>query len=283
MIREAQSEAKLRALLADGSLSASDCGQAFLKLVAPLLAGSVLAWQRSGSGRRLVINDATALKQFCEQRFPNAGLPVNAGSRVFGVGRFRNTKAIANDECEIVSLRVWRDEALYENSKTVGAAMATATNGVFSFLLSKKCSYELRGRCALVENPAVFTMFEKLDLDVGAVVYGHGRISGRLIDWLAQTTDSGFRLIHLPDYDPIGLSEYQRLHSRFGVRVQLHFPADLEIRFAQFSNRELLEKGNSQSMLAQLRRSALPAIQRVVKLIDLHNAGLEQEALLIPI
>ena len=42
MIREAQSEAKLRALLAGGSLSASDCGQAFLKLVAPLLAGSVL-------------------------------------------------------------------------------------------------------------------------------------------------------------------------------------------------------------------------------------------------
>lgn len=283
MIRKAQSEAKLCALLAGGSLQASDCGQAFLKLVAPLLAGNVLAWQRSGAGRRLVANDADALKQFCQQQFPNADLPVNAGGRVSGVGRFRNTKATANDENEIVSLRVWRDEALCENGKPVGAAIATVTNGVFSFLLSKRHSYELRGHCALVENPAVFTAFEELDLDVGATVYGHGRISGRLIDWLARTTDSGFQLIHLPDYDPVGLSEYQRLQSRLGSRVQLHLPTDLETRFARFSNRELLEKGNSQSVLAQLRRSALPAIQRVVQLIDRHNAGLEQEALLLQI
>jgi hypothetical protein len=58
-------------------------------------------------------------------------------------------------------------------------------------------------------------------------------------------------------------------------------PADLETRFAQFSNRKLLEKGNSQAMLAQLRRSNLPAIRRVVELIDRYNAGLEQEALLV--
>jgi len=206
MIRKAQSEVKLCALLADGSLPASDCGQAFLKLVAPLLAGNVLAWERSGGGRRLVANDADALKQFWRQHFPNADLPVNAGSRVSGVGRFRNTKVFANDESEIVSLRVWRDDALCENGKPVGAAITTATNGVFSFLLSKRHSCELRGRCALVENPAVFTAFEQLDLDVGAVVYGHGRISGRLIDWLDRTMDSSSQLIHLPDYDPVGLS-----------------------------------------------------------------------------
>jgi hypothetical protein len=54
----------------------------------------------------------------------------------------------------------------------------------------------------------------------------------------------------------------------------------LEARFAKFSNRELLKKRNSQAMLAQLRRSDLLAVRRVVELIDRHNAGLEQEALL---
>jgi hypothetical protein len=55
----------------------------------------------------------------------------------------------------------------------------------------------------------------------------------------------------------------------------------LETRLARFSNRELLEKGDSQAMLAQLRRSDLPTIRRVLELIDRYSAGLEQEALLV--
>jgi hypothetical protein len=46
--------------------------------------------------------------------------------------------------------------------------------------------------------------------------------------------------------------------------------------------KELLMKRNSQAMLARLRGSELPTIRRVVALIDRHNGGLEQEALLIP-
>jgi hypothetical protein len=96
-----------------------------------------------------------------------------------------------------------------------------------------------------------------------------------------QTTDSRFKLIHLPDYDPVGLSEFGRLRARLGQRVALHLPADLETRFERFSNRALLKKANSQAMLAQLRRSEMPAIRQVVELIDRYNAGLEQEALLV--
>ena len=101
-----------------------------------------------------------------------------------------------------------------------------------------------------------------------------------MLGWLC-TNDSSFSLLHLPDYDPVGLSEFKRLHARLGTRVTLYLPPDLEARFAQFSNRELLKKVNSQSMLAQLRRSELPSVRHVVELIDRHNAGLEQEALLI--
>lgn len=39
--------------------------------------------------------------------------------------------------------------------------------------------------CALVENPALFAVAEQLNLDVGLIIYGHGRISNRLlIGWL---------------------------------------------------------------------------------------------------
>jgi hypothetical protein len=89
--------------------------------------------------------------------------------------------------------------------------------------------------------------------------------------------------LHLPDYDPVGLSEFQRLHSILGPRVELYLAPDLDSRFERFSNRDLLKKLNSQAMLAQLRRSELPCVRRVVELIDRHNAGLEQEALLIDV
>jgi len=281
MTHAIQSETKLRSLIADGALPASECGQAFLKRVAPLLAGDVLVWRRSGGGRQLVVNDVKALKDFCHQSFPNAHLPPNSGSRVESLSRFRDTKAMANNENEIVSLRAWREGAVLKNGKPTGALEATTSHGVFSFLLTPDCPYELRGTCALVESPAVFTVADQLNLGVDLIVYGHGRISNRAVDWLARATGSDFSLLHLPDYDPVGLNEFQRLHARFGKRVDLHLPTDLEIRFNEFSNPELLRKGNSQAMLAQLRRSNLPQIRRVVELIDRYNAGLEQEALLI--
>jgi hypothetical protein len=278
---QAQAQSKLRELVESGALPASQCGQAFLKLLAPLLESKVLDWKRSGAGRRLAVNDADALRDFCCQRFPEVALPTDAGSRVESVSRFRDTKAMANSENEIISLRAWRDDALLKNGKSVGAAAATSDHGLFSFMLTPDCSYQLCGPCALVENPAVFAAAEQLNLGVGLIIYGHGRISNRAVDWLARMIDSSFSLLHLPDYDPVGLSEFQRLHARLGKHVVLHLPADLETRFARFSNRELLEKSNSQAMLARLRRSDSPAIQRVVELIDRYSAGLEQEALLI--
>ena len=68
-----------------------------------------------------------------------------------------------------------------------------------------------------------------------------------------------------------------------GPGLHFYLPPDLEARFERFSNRELLKKVNSQAMLAQLRRSELPSVRHVVELIDRHNAGLEQEALLLDV
>jgi len=282
MKRLAQNESRLRELAENRSLASSQCGDAFLKLVDPLIAGQTLEWERSGGGRRLVVKDAKTFIQFCRQRFPNAALPDDAGSRLTGLARFRDTKSVGNNEGEIISLRVWRDDALLKNGNSVGAMTATTSHGIFSFLLTQDCPYELRGPCALVENPAVFLRFEQLNLGLGAVIYGHGRISGLVLEWLARSGHPNFSLLHLPDYDPTGLSEFQRLHSRMGQRVRLYLPADLESQFARFSNSALLDGANTKTLLAQLRRSTLPGIQYVVGLIDRHNAGLEQEALLIP-
>ena len=277
---EAQAQVRLRELINNGALPASRCGKAFSKLLAPLLESEVVYWKRSGGGRQLFVGDTGALLEFCRRSFPEVALAATAESRVIGVGRFRDSKAMANTAHEIISIRGWRETALLKCGQSVGAAAATAAHGVFSFLLAPDHLYRLHGRCMLVENPVLFAAAERLNLDVDAVIYGHGRISSRVLEWLA-TSDSNFSLLHLPDYDPVGLSEFKRLHARLGTRVELYLPPDLEARFERFSNRDLLKKVNSQAMLAQLRRSELPSVRHVVELINRHNAGLEQEALLL--
>lgn len=273
--------AQITHLLEQGAMPRSACSGSFLRTLKPLLDAGVVAEERSGAGRRLVVRDAAALQDFSRRHFPDTPVSADLSSRAAGVARFRDSKTFASDTPEIVSVRAWSAKALLYKGQPAHAASATAQHGVFSFLLSAAEEYQLQGPCALAENPAAFTQFHRFQLPVGLVIYGHGRASNRLLDWLSTMTSQDFQLLHLPDYDPTGLTEFERLRSRLGNRVRLHLPQDLHQQFARFSNRNLLKKLNSQSMLANLRRTASPEVRQVVALIDRHNAGLEQEALLL--
>ena len=96
----AQSPSKLHQLLERQSLPATQCGRAFLNLLAPLLQGVVLECQPSGGGQILAVKNAAALRDFCRQRFPEAAeiyaeeyeevfakLPVNETSYLIVVTR----------------------------------------------------------------------------------------------------------------------------------------------------------------------------------------------------
>lgn len=271
----------LTRLLETGAVARSACSRELLTTLVPLLDSGVVTEAKSGAGRRLLVRNPQALRDFIQHHFPNAPVPAGTSSRVTGVSRFRDTKSVASDLPEIVTLRAWEDGALRADGHSVAAAAATRAHGVFSFLLADPARFTLHGRCALVENPAVFTQFEHLRLPSGLALYGHGRASHRLLDWLASQTAPDFQLLHLPDYDPVGLDELTRLQARLGSRVQLHLPENLADLFARHSNRELLQKPSTQSLLAKLRLSRNPQVCAVLKLIEQHNAGLEQEALLI--
>jgi hypothetical protein len=271
----------LNRLLETGSVARSSCSREFISNLAPMLDAGVVVEERSGAGRRLVVRNSSALQNFISHHFPNMPVPEGTSSRIAGVARFRDTKAVASDLPEIVTLRAWQNDNLRCDDQPIAVVEATEAHGLFSFLLSNLARYTLHGPCALVENPAVFTQFERLQLPPRLAIYGHGRSSNRLLDWLAAQTAPDFSLLHLPDYDPVGLDEFTRLHERLGSRVQLHLADDLAELFACHSNRELLRKPSTQSLLARLRQSHSVEVQAVLGLIEKHNAGLEQEALLI--
>jgi hypothetical protein len=283
MNRVVQCEAKLRELLVRGALPASACGDALRQLTASLIAGGVLTWQRGGPGQRLVVSDQERFAEFIAATYPLSAGEISdlPSARVSGVGRYRDSKAITNDNGEIISVRAWTDDALRCDGNPIPATTHTTQFGVFSFLLNDCNRHTLHEQCALVENPSVFTAFENLAIPTKIVFLGRGRISERFLNWFRSQTDVGFSLLHLPDYDPVGLDEFERLRKRLGNRVRLHVPDDLSHRFERFGNRDLLSKPNSQTIFARLRRAECPEVLRIVRLIDRYNAGLEQEALLL--
>jgi hypothetical protein len=274
-------EAKLRLLLFKGSVARSTCGASFLALLRPLLKADVLTDERAAGGRRIMVRDPGTLNEFLRSRFPNAPIEENGMSRIIGVARFRDSKAIVSNTPEILVTRAWRDTALDRDGSLLDVVNATAQHGVFSFLLEPGRNYQLHGPCALVENPALFTCFERLGLDIGLVIHGRGRASQQLINWLSNQAAPDFALLHLPDYDPFGMDEFRRLRRHLKTRVRLYIPADLESLFAKFATRSLLGKKHSRAVLARLRDCRLPEVQQIVAMIDRYNAGLEQEALLL--
>ncbi|MEO6184518.1 MAG: hypothetical protein ABIP71_15735 [Verrucomicrobiota bacterium] len=273
-------EKRLQTLLNNGSMAFSSCSAELLDFVAPLIAGGVLCRKRSGGGQRLIIENAEALSHFIAQQFPHAaGEFGETWSRIESLARFRDTKTLPNNVPEIVCARGWNCDVLKRDGKILPVANATQEFGVFAFLLNEPQRYEIHGRCALIENPAVFAAFERLGLNAEIALFARGRCSNRFLDWIVS--QAAVQILHLPDYDPVGLSEHERLRKRLGEKVKLYLPPNIAELFERYANKKLLRNPVAQSALLSLRNNCGNQVAEALALIDRHNGGLEQEALLI--
>lgn len=274
------------ALLEGSTLAGSACGGALMAWLRPVLAAGVVTEDRAGGGRQLRVRDAAAFRLFFQSHFPASETSPETAARFAATARYRDSKALRSDTPPIVMLRAWSDSALSQNGLPVPAAAITAERGVFSFVLPEGGGdYELCAPCALVENPAVLLNFEQLGLTsrIPVAIYAGGRVSRKVLQWMARMDCPAFQVTHFPDYDPVGLSEFVRVHQALGDRAGLWLPGDLESRFARFSNPKLLRKRASQALLPALRACSLPVVRRVLALMENHGAGLEQEALFLPL
>lgn len=271
-----------RRLLQAGTLPRSECGQPLLHALNPLLASGILRWEKAAGGQRLALMNQPAFERWFSQHFPEAQLQDGIeSSRIQAVAQFRNTKALRSNLPEMVCLRSTRDGVLQRDGMPVETTRATREHGAFAFTLIDPTPYALTGDCALIENLAVFHAFERLGLAAGLAIWTGGISSTRFIDWLAANVKHGLRVLHLPDYDPVGLTEFLRHHERLGEAVALFSPVDLPSLFRRHSNASLLADSKNQQMLMKLRDSQHPSVRRVVALIDEFNGGLEHEAIFI--
>lgn len=276
-----QLQTKLHALIQRGQLPSSQCGVRFKEWIMPLLQTGVVREVRTGAGASLSIINANAVQGFYDKAFPNPVLDEALGNRINGVGLFRNSKAIANDTPEIIMARVAEGSPILHDGPLTESVQATQRNGVFAIRLSSRQRPVLQGNWVLIENPAVFHQHHRVFGSATSALLVNGRMSHRVLQWLAEQGTDHLNLLHSPDYDPVGLDEFVRLHNVLGDRIRLYLPADIEQLFARYSSKQLMLLEKQQTLARKLSDHPHPYVQRIVGLISANNAGLEQEALLI--
>lgn len=269
-------------LLEMGNLPRSQCGALFVRSLKPLFEASVVRWEKAAGGQRLVVVNQAGYQRWFSQNFPDGKLPKDIQlSRIRGVAQFRKSKALRSNLPVIVCVKSTQDGVLMKNGLPVETTLATKDHGIFAFQLKNPTDYSLTGKCVLIENLAVFQLFERLKLNASCAIWTGGISSNRFLNWLSSNAQNGLRVLHLPDYDPVGLKEFLRCHKRLGDCVSLHIPENLSSLFEDHSNLSILADTKNQHVLLQLRKCENAVVQRIVSLIDKHNGGLEHEALFI--
>ena len=263
-------------------LPRSVCGRSLLEALRPLFDAGVVHWEKAAGGQRLIVANLPGLERWVRQHFP--GTQTGDGitsSRIHAVAQFRDSKALPSNLPEIVCLRTTRDGGLLHGGHSVETTKATQQNGVFAFALANQTPFTLNGTCALIENPAVFHNFERLKIESPLAIYAGGCSSNRLVSWLKHNSQNGLNILHLPDYDPLGLTEFLRLYEQLGNAVTLHLPDTLPKLFQTHSKAGLLADSKNQQMLIKLRKAKHSSVKFVIQMIEESNGGLEQEALLM--
>lgn len=277
-------------LLADlssaGAVPASRVSAKARERLTPLFAADVLVETRAGAGRRVEVRNPETLKQFITRHYPRGLFADPAADeridrRTLALSRYRDSKALGGLDFEIVEYRLSGTESLLIGESVVGRSGVSGDLGAFVLydLRPAERDVSLSGVVATVENPTVFIRHDWAAAGVDLAIATYGRMSRRLIDWLASESMRDALVVHYGDYDPVGLSEFCRLEAALGSRASLFVPDGIERLFSQYSDRDLLSR--SAGLLPALQQSRHDEVQRLLRLMAEFGGALEHEALLI--
>lgn len=280
----------LRRLLAQGWVARSEVSANGRELLEPLFVGSVLDWEFRGRGEAIIVRDPVRLREWVESVYPSSTvnwiMPPGA-ARARAIAQRRDSKAGGAD---VASAGIFArapnapDSALKVDGAVLPVGELTARFGVAAFLVGKSTALAFGVTTALVENFEVFLHSALVMPQVSVVLSSAGKVSDRLIAALARAEWMQPPLWHLPDYDPVGLSDFLRLHAALGDGVRLFVPPDLDERFRRFGNEDLIAgKPRNRELLERLGSVSWPCgeARLAFDLIRETGCGLEQEALLL--
>ncbi|MCM2356608.1 MAG: hypothetical protein NDI77_00490 [Geobacteraceae bacterium] len=271
----------LATLSDSSSLPASSVSKADRQRLRTLFDAGVIEEVRSGAGRRLVVTNQTALRAFVRSLYPS-GLEGSKGdlpARSRAVAERRDSKKTIGKRPTILLVRGFNGCAFQKDESQLSVAEWTRSAGVASLCLDAIAEWQCRGTLGLVENLETFWHIEGIAPFVDLAIYAEGRIGADVLDWLSSPGMIGTRVVHFPDYDPVGMDEYLRIKRACPERTELFRPPDLEKLFTRYGKAQLLH--DNSAVLARLRKCADSEVRYVVELMDRFGVGLEQEAIMI--
>ena len=276
----------LTTLISEGRVPRSSLSGRALRELQPLFAGGALTEEVAGRGTLVVVQRPDILLQWAHRCFPAfAGIWEQEvdSERARSVLLRRDSKAGgAAAGMTVLHLRARGAASVTRDGRDFPVARLTENHGVAACLIHSGTRLELDAPAVLIENLACFLEFETIVPSAGIAMNSAGRVSEALLHCLAHSSLQG-PLLHLPDYDPVGLADYLRLRAVLQDRVQLYVPADIESRFATFGNKTLIARPRNRALLEKLGSTDWPCPEsaRVFRLIRESGSGLEQECLLL--
>ncbi len=243
----------------------------------------VLTVERSRGGRRLVVQNRGVVQRFAEREYPaglDAAREADEEERLpasEAALHFRDAKR-GSAGSEVLLFRGTPGTEIICNGTPLPIGKLTRTAGVGAALLASDTTIVIENTLAVVENQEAFFRFDELDTTAELACFAGGRLSNRTLEWLGSLDVGPGQIIHCPDYDPVGLSEFQRIRSACGKGAQLFWPDQLAALIQKYGKADLYK--DSSELLDGLTDASQPQTQKLLALLQRYGQGLEQEILL---
>jgi hypothetical protein len=276
--------ARVLEILARGeSVPASRIAKSTLEALRSLIESGAVTWQRSGAGSRLVVQDVATVGRFMAAQFPSGTRGIDdleLSPKATAVANFADAHRGVSDK-SVVLLRGFGDMRLDCGGTAFPLQPISETAGLAAIVVADDRPWSARATIGLVENLELFLEAERtaIGIAVDAYIYYGGRMPRRVLAWLASSEMAGCRLIHLPDYDPVGLDSFLSLAASCPERAELHVPINLRELTDRYGKASLLT--DSPDVWRRVRSTENDVVREVVTILNDLGKGLEQEALLV--
>ena len=271
---------RLQQLLAEDQLISSALSRSMRARLEPLFFTEALTERKAGAGKHVVLRDREAVNRWIEATYPSGltGTAEDLPPRAEGVANYRDSKAGRPLVVRPAFMRGFGNTSLSRAGGRLPLAELTRTHDLAGVLVDPADPWHLDGVLALVENLELFLHIEKVIEGIDAALWTAGRFDRRVLNWIASMPS--VRVLHVGDYDPVGLDEFLRVRTALpDGRASLFVPRDFEERLVKYGKVDLLLR--SVAVLERARRDGPDEVQEVLAVMDRHGKALEQEALLI--
>jgi hypothetical protein len=237
-------------------------------------------------GKRLRVANADAFAKIVRTATPQGleSLDSLLLSRADAVDQIGDAKAIRAGNVQGIFIRSIKPNIFIRragSSEAVDVTAMTRIAGGAALMLRDGMEWSFAGTIATIENEEAFWSHELILPHIDLAVYVRGKMSNRLLRWLASAPMASCEITHWGDYDPIGVAEFLRLRRACPGRVTLHVPDDLEKLIARYGKKLLVRADKQVRVLCVLRGMEDDAIvKRFVQVFDELGKGVEQELLL---